>query len=218
MLMNTKNGEGTFEAFTREHKMSALGLRREQYLPLIAPAQGVCHGDWTDEFRVAYEQAGLNLFAKPLGPLMRAPDGRGGWRKRALTTEEAANWLRSFVQSLNPEVRVRSHSLKCTACVWSAREGFDKATRAALSHHCSAVAGSEVVYSRELQVRPITKLQMLFKKIRLGLESSAVVDDVKPGHGVVEGVRSSDLGMEVSDDLPASVEYSPSVAAAPCDR
>ena len=64
--------------------MSALGLRREQYLPLIAPAQGICHGDWTNEFRIAYEQSGLNLFAKPLGPLMRAPDGSGGWRQRTL--------------------------------------------------------------------------------------------------------------------------------------
>ena len=215
MLMNTKNGEGTLEAFTREHKMSALGLRREQYLPLIAPAQGVCHGDWAEEFRLAYEQAGLNLFAKPLGPLMRAPDGRGGWCLRALTTEEAANWLRSFVQGLNPEMRVRSHSLKCTACIWSAREGFDKETRAALSHHCSAVAGSEVVYSRELQVRPIRKLQMLFKKIRLGLESSNVVDGTAREHGVVGNVGS---GMDIEQPAYPSPEiapYSPSIAPQP---
>ena len=191
--------------------MSALGLRREQYLPLIAPAQGICHGDWTNEFRVAYEQAGLNLFAKPLGPLMRAPNGRGGWYKRALTTEEAADWLRSFVQSLNPEVRVRSHSLKCTACIWSAREGFDKETRAALSHRCSAVAGSEVVYSRELQVRPIRKLQMLFKKIRLGLESSAVVDDVDRDQVAVTNLYPSNVGVSSPDDQPVSVQYSPSI-------
>ena len=93
MVLSAKNSEGTLEAFTREHKMSALGFSREQFLPLIAPAQGVCHGDWTNDFRVAYEQAGLNLFEKPLGPLMRAADGRGGWYKR----EEAANWLRSFI-------------------------------------------------------------------------------------------------------------------------
>ena len=215
IVLNTKNGEGTLEAFTREHKMSALGLRREQYLPLIAPAQGVCHGDWTDEFRVAYEQAGLNLFAKPLGPLMRAPDGRGGWCKRALTTEEAANWLRSFVQSLNPEVRVRSHSLKCTACVWSAQEGFDKETRAALSHHCSAVAGSEVVYSRELQVRPIRKLQMLFKKIRLGIQASATSESAGISKPEVVGVRPNDAVMEVPAANPVSPEYSPSIAPQP---
>ena len=200
--LNTKNGEGTLEAFTREHKMSALGLRREQFLPLIAPAQGVCHGDWTNEFRIAYEQA---------------PDGRGGWYKRALTTEEAANWLRSFVQSLNPEVRIRSHSLKCTACIWAAREGFDKETRAALSHHCSAVAGSEVVYSRELQVRPIRpirKLQMLFKKIRLGLESSLVVDTGIRNETEIEQVRQS--GHDVNMDIipPASPQYSPSIGPA----
>ncbi len=214
MVLNTKNGEGTLEAFTREHKMSALGLRREQFLPLIAPAQGVCHGDWTNGFRIAYEQAGLNLFEKPLGPLMRAPDGRGGWYKRALTTEEAANWLRSFVQSLNPEVRIRSHSLKCTACIWAAREGFDKETRAALSHHCNAVAGSEVVYSRELQVRPIRKLQMLFKKIRLGLESALVVDDGIRNEAETEHAGQSSHDVNMVNDRPASPQYSPSIGPA----
>ena len=214
MILNTKNGEGTLEAFTREHKMSALGLRREQFLPLIAPAQGVCHGDWTNDFRVAYEQAGLNMFEKPLGPLMRAPDGRGGWYKRALTTEEAANWLRSFVQGLNPEVRIRSHSLKCTACIWAAREGFDKETRAALSHHCSAVAGSEVVYSRELQVRPIRKLQMLFKKIRLGLESALVVDNGISTEDELVNVGQSSLDLNMGVEPPASPLYSPSIGPA----
>ena len=212
--LNTKCGEGTLEAFTREHKMSALGLRREQFLPLIAPAQGVCRGDWTNEFRIAYEQAGLNLFEKPLGPLMRAPDGRGGWYRRALTTEEAANWLRSFVQNLNPEVRLRSHSLKCTACIWAAREGFDKETRAALSHHCSAVAGSEVVYSRELQVRPIRKLQMLFKKIRLGLESSLVVDTGMQHETEIEQVQEIGHDMRIDIIPPVSPQYSPSIGPA----
>ena len=214
IVLNTKNGEGRLEAFTREHKMSALGLRREQFLPLIAPAQGVCHGDWTNDFRVAYEQAGLNLFEKPFGPLMRAPDGRGGWYKRALTTEEAANWLRSFVQSLNPEVRIRSHSLKCTACIWAAREGFNKETRAALSHHCSAVAGSEVVYSRELQVRPIRKLQMLFKKVRLGLESSLVVDNGIRNETEIEQFGQSSHDVNMGNDIPASPQYSPSIGPA----
>lgn len=215
MVLNTKNGEGTLEAYTREHKMSALGLRREQYLPLIAPAQGICHGDWTNEFRIAYEQSGLNLFAKPLGPLMRAPDGSGGWRQRGLTTEEAANWLRSFVQSLNPDVRVRSHSLKVTACVWAAREGFDKETRSALSHHCSAVAGSEVVYSRELQVRPIRKLQMLLKKIRLGLDSCASTEPDVVENSQDDKNKTDDTVVEPRGELCFEAEYSPSTVVPP---
>ncbi len=215
MVMNTKNGEGTLEAFTREHTMSALGLRREQYLPLIAPAQGICHGDWTEEFRMAYEQAGLNLFAKPLGPLMKAPDGCGGWRQRGLTTEEAAIWLRSFVESLNPGIRVRSHSLKVTACIWAAREGFDKETRSALSHHCSAVAGSEVVYSRELQVRPIRKLQMLLKKIRLGLDSVTSVDPTD-SCGMQNGsIELDDKAMTSANEVAVDEDPVPQITVPP---
>lgn len=59
--------------------------------------------------------------------------------------------------------------MKVTLCVWAARAGFSKEHRATLSHHASALHGSEIVYSRELQSTAIRKLQMLFKKIRLGL-------------------------------------------------
>ena len=38
-----------------------------------------------------------------------------------------------------------------------------------LGHHSTALHGSDIVYSRELQVRPLRKLQMLLKSIRIGL-------------------------------------------------
>lgn len=45
----------------------------------------------------------------------------------------------------------------------------EKEVRSVLGHHCSAVSGSEVVYGRELQARPIRKLQMLLRLIRIGM-------------------------------------------------
>ena len=44
---------------------------------------------------------------------------------------------------------------------------MDKEVRAVLGHHCTATEGSEVVYSRFLQVRALRKL--LLKRVRIGL-------------------------------------------------
>lgn len=38
-----------------------------------------------------------------------------------------------------------------------------------LGHHCSALSGSEVVYSRHLQVRALRKLGLVLRRVRLGL-------------------------------------------------
>eukprot|EP00435_Cladocopium_sp_Y103_P042517 s2538_g11.t1 len=64
---------------------------------------------------------------------------------------------------------LRSHLLKATLLGWAARAGLDKETRSVLGHHCSAVSGYEVVYSRQLQTRALRKLAMLLRCVRVGL-------------------------------------------------
>jgi hypothetical protein len=41
--------------------------------------------------------------------------------------------------------------MKVTLCIWAARAGFSKEHRATLSHHATALHGSDIVYSRDLQ-------------------------------------------------------------------
>ena len=53
-------------------------------------------------------------------------------------------------------------------CINSTKESASPC--ATLSHHATALNGSDVVYSRELQTGAIRKLQMLLKKIRVGLD------------------------------------------------
>lgn len=69
--------------------------------------------------------------------------------------------------------------MKVTFCVWASRAGFSKEHRATLSHHATAVHGSDIVYSRELQSTAIRKLQMLLKKIRVGVEGGANSEQVR---------------------------------------
>ena len=59
--------------------------------------------------------------------------------------------------------------------------GFEKELRAVLGHHCTAISGSEVVYSRHLQVRALRKLAMLLNRVRLGLD---IEDDLMKNFGI----------------------------------
>ena len=164
--------EGRFGAmtlFTVEHKTASVGLRREQYLPLVVPWEGIVNEDWIKIFMEVYEKCGLDLHKRPLGPLLPAPKVTGHFCARPLTTSEAACWLRALLEGTKDSGSLRSHSLKASLLIWSAKAGFDKETRAVLGHHSSAVQGSDVVYSRHLQTRALRKLSMLLRRVRVGL-------------------------------------------------
>ena len=161
--------KGALVLFTTEHKCSNVGLRREQYLPIVVPREGVVPGDWIQEFIDVYNAVGLDLTKQPLGPLLPAPRPSGGFNARPVTTTEAARWLRALLEGTTEAGKFRSHSLKATLLLWSARAGMDRESRAVLGHHATALAGSDVVYSRHLQVRAIRKLSVMLKRVQTGL-------------------------------------------------
>lgn len=174
---------GILVLYTTEHKTANLKSKKDQYLPFICPAQGVTHGKWIDTFLEVYALCGLDINRIPLGPLLPAPRESGGFMARPLTTSEASVWLRALLQDIPGSKDVRSHLLKATLLAWAAQAGLDKETRSVLGHHCSAVSGSEVVYSRQLQTRAIRKLQMLIKYVRMGLSCETFDEALKFSRG-----------------------------------
>jgi len=163
----------TMDLYTAEHKTSSAGLRREQFLPLVIPSEGIVAGDWIGTYIGLCHAEGFDWQRVPYGPLLPAPRAEGGWCARPLSTSEAAEWLRRLLKGCNNVGSIRAHSLKTTLCIWAARAGFSKEHRATLSHHASALHGSDIVYSRELQSGAIRKLQMLLKKVRIGLDPTS---------------------------------------------
>ena len=123
---------GFLTLYTREHKASSIGARREQYLPLVAPIEGVTAGNWASTFLDVYEQVGLDIDKVPLGPLLPAPRDGGTFFARPLTTSEAALWLRHLLSDTPGADLVRSHSLECTLLVWAAKAGVEKEVRSVL--------------------------------------------------------------------------------------
>lgn len=167
---------GCLVLYTREHKTSSIGERLDQFLPLIIPWDGITNDNWLETFLMIYGQAGLDIQRVPLGPLLPAPKIGGGFCARPLTTPEMSKWLRQLLKGTSNSEIFRAHSLKATVLGWCARAGLDKEVRAVLGHHCGAVTGSDVVYSRSLQVRPIRKLQMLLRLIRIGMGFEEIAD------------------------------------------
>lgn len=86
-----------------------------------------------------------------------------------LAASEAAEWLRALLRGTKDANTFRSHSMKATLLGWCARAGLDKESRAVPGHHCSALDGSEVVYSRQLQTRALRKLGLVLRRVRAGL-------------------------------------------------
>ena len=168
--------------YTTEHKTASVGLRREQYLPIVVPWNGICSDDWVRTWLEVYSQVGLDITKRPLGPLLPAPRADASFCARPLSTSEAATWLRALLQGTTDSEAFRSHSLKATLLNWCARAGFDKETRSVLGHHCSAISGSEVVYSRQLQVRALRKLALILRRVRGGL---SIEDETMREYGVV---------------------------------
>ena len=168
----------TLTLYTAEHKTAAVGLRRQQYLPIVIPWEGIVSDNWVETFLQLYSAAGLDIDAKPLGPLLPAPRVDGTFCARPLSTSEAAEWLRGLLEGTSDSGNLRSHSMKATLLGWCAQAGLDKKSRAVLGHHCSAVSGSEVVYSRQLQTRALRKLGHILRRVRSGLslEDSAMRD------------------------------------------
>ena len=179
----TEGKFGALTLFTVEHKTATVGLRREAFLPLIVPWEGIVNEDWIKIFMDVYQKCGLDLTRQPLGPLHPAPKTTGQFCARPLTTGEAANWLRALLDGTTDAHLFRSHSLKASLLIWAAKAGFDKETRAVLGHHASALQGSDVVYSRHLQTRALRKLSMLLRRVRVGLD---IEDDQMKEFGIMQ--------------------------------
>ena len=84
--------EMLLDLYTAEHKTSS-GLRREQFLPLVIPSEGIVQGDWIGVFIELCHRQGFDWNKVPYGPLL-VPRAGGGWCARPLSTSEAATWLR----------------------------------------------------------------------------------------------------------------------------
>ena len=157
-----------FELSTQQHKGAKSAENKAKLLPIVAPCRGITGKDWVEPYMKLRTSAGLPLPASDPLAMLPAPMGGHGplWRKRHLTSEEGAGFLRSFLKAPKTEARrVSTHSMKATAISWCSKAGLSEESRALLARHASAVKNPVALYSRDLLSAVLREFSEVLEKI-----------------------------------------------------
>ena len=147
------------------HKTMHASAFRFRFLELCAPAHGVVDSDWISCWMEARSSVGI----QETHPPMPAPSVEGKPTVRPLGTDECGSWLRLLLQ-MNPvasqnEVRITSHSCKCTILSYAAKRGLPHEERLVLGHHAHQGRMADV-YARDAEARPMRMMEELLEEIR----------------------------------------------------
>ena len=132
---------------------------------------GIHDKPWIFAAKAAFESVGLSLSGEIQGPLFRPPVDFAADRlcNRSVTSDEVSVFIRLLLglghdaPAVGP--RVTSHSLKRTCLAWASKAGFDRLTRSCLGRHAYATEGTEAIYSVELGLPHVQKLETLIRFI-----------------------------------------------------
>ena len=159
-----------FELCTQQHKGAKCAETKAKLLPIVAPCKGITGKDWVEPYMKLRTLAGLPLPSSDPLAMLPAPKGSTGhlWRKRHLTSEEGAGFLRNYLNAPKTESRrVSTHSMKATAISWCAKAGLSEESRALLARHASAVKNPVALYSRDLLSAVLREFSEVLDKITM---------------------------------------------------
>eukprot|EP00435_Cladocopium_sp_Y103_P035983 s1997_g9.t1 len=194
------------ETRTGRHKTMSSQMHRHQYLPMVAPVQGVNGGDWATPWIKVRETLGLRF--PPDGLIMPAPDKHGEATQRPLESGECGKWLRRLLEGEDAtgaisDRRVSSHSLKCTMLSYAAKRGLSVPDRLMFGYHSSNFHMA-LVYSRDGAAASLLLLETLIDEIVKGkfrpdstrsgrlVDEPAVQSEPQKPEVKVETIESSD--------------------------
>ena len=201
---NAAGRQGYLIIYTRHHKTSRATARKSRLLPIIIPALGIHDKPWVFAAKAAFESVGLSLSGEIQGPLFRPPVDFSADQlcNRSITTEEVSVFIRLLLglghgaPAVGP--RITSHSLKRTCLAWASKAGFDRLTRSCLGRHAYATEGTEAIYSVELGLPHVQKLETLIRFILKGTfapdASRALMWAFPPPAAEVSGVAALETG------------------------
>jgi len=179
-------------------------------LPLLAPARGVDGSVWPPKVAAAFADVGLCFDGFLDQPLLRAIDSCGNLCRRGVTSTETND----FIKLLFPGTSLSSHSCKATALSWAAKYGLALPDRNILGRHSDATRDTSAVYSRDLGVAAVRKLQGMIDSIaegtfapdesRRGYFPSLVVDIDSPVQKELQPTKIETI--EVKEDQEATID------------
>ena len=163
-------GDGFIECRTRDHKTANLVLQSGVSMPLVAPAMGVTSSSWAIRWARVAEEVGLRFTEDRRGPVLPAPDQRGGWTNRSVDAGEVTKWLHALLSRSGNDASsgTTSHTVKSTVLSWCAKYGMGRHPRLQLGHHTSG-DGSLDTYGRDTLAPALLQLTSMLESIRRGV-------------------------------------------------
>ncbi|CAE7038963.1 unnamed protein product [Symbiodinium sp. CCMP2592] len=163
-------GEGFIECKTRDHKTANAVAHTGFSMPLVAPARGVTSSAWAVTWAKVADEVGLGFSSTRVGPVLPAPDQKGGWTRRCVDSGEVTKWMRALLDKAGCDVpeSSTSHAIKGTSLSWCSKFGMDKHTRLRLGHHSSG-DGSLDAYGRDNLAPALLKYTEMLGSIRRGV-------------------------------------------------
>ena len=149
--------------------------KRRQFLPCVAPRQGVRKTFWADSWLEAREKVGLpveSLDDHHRFPLMPMPMLNGRWTERSISSSECRKWASELLLLEDGKADVKdlgSHSAKVTTLNWMAVLGATAQVRKALGYHIDQADVTMSVYSRDMIAEPLRQLERCLAAVRLGV-------------------------------------------------
>ena len=210
-VINDVDDRGGFvEMQTKYHKCAKSTRKKTMLLPLLAPARGVDGSVWPPKVAAALADVGLCFDGFLDQPLLRAIDSCGNLCRRGVTSTETND----FIKLLFPGTSLSSHSCKSTALSWAAKYGLSLPDRNILGRHSDATRDTSAVYSRDLGVAAVRKLQGMIDSIaegtfapdesRRGYFPSLVVDIDSPVQKELQPTKIETI--EVKEDQEATID------------
>ena len=161
------------ELSTRAHKGARSSELKSRLLPIVCPCKGVSDQNWAVLYLSLRIRANLSLpETDQYVPMMPAPanDSATAWYKRALTSEEGADFMRKILDAPKTfDRRISTHSFKSTLISWTAKYGLPDTSRAVLARHLSCATATTAVYSRDLLSPVLRELDTMLQAMRCTL-------------------------------------------------
>ena len=169
------SGKAVFvECSVLNPKQSKQSRRRNLFLPLVAPAEGICQEPWACRWLELRKSLGLScggsLEDDPLLPDLAAD---GSLLKVNMDSATTTKWLRCLLSrqagSDNEALlRMSSQGLKATCLSWTMKAGIPDPDQTLLGYHSRGRSASALSYGRDSLAGPLRQLQSVLQDIRTG--------------------------------------------------
>ncbi|CAE7577017.1 unnamed protein product [Symbiodinium sp. CCMP2592] len=183
-------------------KQSKSSRRRNMFLPIVAPAEGICSEPWAARWLELRQDLGLvcegSLTDSPLLPELAAD---GSLLPVNMDSATASKWLRCLLSkqpgsSLDDILQMSSQGLKATCLSWTMKAGIPDPDQTLLGYHSRGKSSSAMSYGRDSLAGPLRHL-------------AKVLQDVKEGKFKPDSTRSGRWQAEQSTSAAAASSAAP---------